>query len=215
MVKKLLTYLGFVALATLIWWGHAFNTVRDNIVEVRMIYTGKPADVKLNQPFPESIKLHILDDGNHLRHFRRQKPSLTFDLQRLFKDDQGEVVLTSERLRNAAEGILPETSRLERIEPEQIRVAYSHPRTEKVLNVPIRVRNVPKGKKMHLFPNTAEVTLQLRLDQYREVTEKDVNAYCDYPQKPTDAIQVQVEMKTNKAKCTSVKPEKVEYIVEI
>jgi len=215
MVKKLLTYLAFVVLATIIWWGHAFNTVRDNIVEVRMIYTGKPGDVKLSQPLPENIKIHILDDGNHVRYFRRQKPSLTFDLKKFFKEDQGEVYLSNERLRNAVEEILPETSRLEHIEPEHIRVSYLHPRTEKVLTVPIHVRNVPKGKKMHLFPNTVEVTLQLRLDQYRDITEKDVNAYCDYPQKPTDAIQVQVEMKTNKAKCTSIKPEKVEYIVEI
>ena len=51
--------------------------------------------------------------------------------------------------------------------------------------------------------------------EIREVTEKDVNVYCEYPQKPTDAIPVQVEVKTTKAKCTTIKPEKVEYIVEI
>lgn len=215
MLKQILTYLGFVALATLIWWGHAFNTVRDNTVEIRMIYTGRPSDVKLSQPLPEAIKIHILDDGNHVRHFQHSKPSLTFDLKNFFKEDQGVVILTGERLRNAVEGILPETSRLERIEPEQIRISYSHPRTEKVLTVPITVRNVPKGKKMHLFPNMVEVTLQMRLDQFREITEKDINAYCDYPKKPADAIQVQVEVKNQKAKCTNIKPEKVEYIVEI
>ena len=215
MIKQLLTYLAFVALATLIWWGHAYNTVRDNTVEVRMIYTGRPSDVKLSQPLPEFIQIHILDDGSHLRHLQRSKPSLTFDLKNYFREDHGEINLSNEKLRNAVEDILPETSRLVRIEPENIRAAYQHPRTEKVLTVPIRVRNVPKGKKMHLFPNQAEVTLQLRLDQFREVTEKDVNVYCEYPQEPTDAIPVQVEVKTTKAKCTTIKPEKVEYIVEI
>ena len=215
MLKKILTYLGFVALATLIWWGHAFNTVRDNTVEVRMIYTGRPSDVKMSSPLPPSIRIHILDDGNHVRHFRNSKPSLTFDLKNAFREDQGEFNLTGERLRGAVEDILPPSSRLESIEPEYIRIAYSHPRTEKILSVPVRVRNVPKGKRMHLFPNTVEVTLQVRLDQYRDVTENDIDVYCDYPKNPADAIKVQVEVKNKKARCTNVKPEKVEYIVEI
>ena len=215
MFKKILTYLGFVALATLIWWGHAFNTVRDNRVDVRMIYTGKPSDVQLSAPLPDKIRIHILDDGNHVRHFSRSKPSITINLKNYFREEKGEMNLTAETLRAEVEMILPQTSRLERIEPEAIRIGYAHPRTEKVLTVPIRVKNEPRGKRIHLFPNTAEVTLQMRLDQFSEITEKDVDAYCEYPQKPADAIKVHIEVKNKKARCTKVKPEKVEYIVEI
>ncbi len=92
--------------------------------------------------------------------------------------------------------------------------AVSERYTEKVLTLPITTRNVPDGKTLRLFPNTAEIRLKVSLRHFANVNEQTILPYVNYPTSPSDRLHVYIEHDTLNANVVRITPPTVEYIVE-
>lgn len=54
--------------------------------------------------------------------------------------------------------------------------------TEGKLNIPLRVKNLPKGYSIKLFPQEVEMTYTANVSDFNSITENDFSIICDYKQ---------------------------------
>ncbi len=86
--------------------------------------------------------------------------------------------------------------------------------TEKAFVVPIVVQNVPEGECVRLFPQEAEVTVQVGMSRFADVSADDVVAQCDFPTKGEETLEVNVKYTNPYILNARVYPNEVEFIVE-
>ena len=87
--------------------------------------------------------------------------------------------------------------------------------TEKGFTLPILVRGLPRGVKMRLFPQVADVTIRVGVKHFANVDNDDLQLYCDYPDgEETDWLRLHVASSNPHVRNIRIKPHSVEYIIE-
>ena len=125
MKRDILTFLLFVVLAALIWYGHAMQSVRNSHVPVLIQYTGKPNNIGLGEPnLPDTVFIEVRDAGARLNTYHRETLRLTIDLRQYIHGEKGTIHVPSDALRRGISDILQGTSRLIDTHPEEIRCPY-------------------------------------------------------------------------------------------
>ena len=87
-----LTFLLFVLLAAVVWYGHAMQSVRNTNVPVYIHYTGKPNSIGLTgEGLPDTINIEIRDAGKRLITYRKEPLHLTIDLRPYIHGNKGKI----------------------------------------------------------------------------------------------------------------------------
>jgi hypothetical protein len=119
--RDVLTFLLFVVIATLVWYGHAMQSVRNTRVPVLIQYTGKPDAIGLKAPgLPDTVMIEVRDAGARLNTYHRDPLRLTIDLHSYIHGEKGRIYIPSDALRRSISDILQGTSRLIETQPEDI-----------------------------------------------------------------------------------------------
>lgn len=115
----------FFALASLMWYGHAMQSVRNTRVPVYIQYTGKPGSIGLgDEGLPDKVMIEVRDAGARLNSYHKDPLSLTIDLRSYIHGEQGTIHIPSDALRRGITGILQGTSKLIEASPEEISCSY-------------------------------------------------------------------------------------------
>lgn len=125
MKRDILTFLLFLLLATLLWYGHAMQSVRDTSVPVHIEYTGKPGSIGLgSEGLPSIIRIEVRDAGALLNTYYSEPLRLTIDLRPYIHGDKGTIRIPTDVLRRSIGDVLQGTSQLLEISPEEISCSY-------------------------------------------------------------------------------------------
>lgn len=135
-IRESLVFLFFLVLASLIWYGHAMNSVRSARLPVTVVYKGIPEDILFSDTLPEVIYIEARDAGKRLKAYRGNL-DVTFDLSSQIKGESGQVHVSADLLRNSINTILQGTTKLQLIQPEQISGSYYRQHSKKV---PVRLQ---------------------------------------------------------------------------
>lgn len=114
------------------WYYHAMNTTRNNTLVVPVVYTGVDASVMMEKELPSSITVVVRENGKRIRMLRKTNPQITLDLTRQMGNESGELTISTERLKERVDVILPGTSQLIELRPELIHTTYVRQRQKKV-----------------------------------------------------------------------------------
>lgn len=299
----LLTFLLFVLLAAVLWYGHAMHSVRNAVIPVFVTYTGIPDEVGLQgNGLPEVLMVEVRDAGKRLRIYQKEPPKICFDLSSQTRAKKGSIRLSSDVLRRSITDMLQGTSSLIMVDPEQIECPYYKQQkrsipivwrgtvfpaaeyqlvgaptlsvtevevygkseqidslsaiftdsisltelkdttqvtvalcvpdgvrilpdsvcltiiterfTEKVIRVPVRVRNVPSGEKVRLFPHEIDVTVRVGINHFSNIHEDDIVAECTYPTPVSDKLAVELTYTNPYITNARAYPNEVEFIIE-
>ena len=136
MRRDVLTFLLFVVIATLVWYGHAMQSVRNTRVPVLIQYTGKPDAIGLKDPgLPDTVMIEVRDAGARLNTYHRDPLHLTIDLHSYIHGEKGRIYIPSDALRRSISDILQGTSRLIETQPEDITCDFFTEQEKSVLLV--------------------------------------------------------------------------------
>lgn len=136
MRRDVLTFLLFVVIATLVWYGHAMQSVRNTRVPVLIQYTGKPDAIGLKAPgLPDTVMIEVRDAGARLNTYHRDLLHLTIDLHSYIHGEKGRIYIPSDALRRSISDILQGTSRLIETQPEDITCDFFTEQEKSVLLV--------------------------------------------------------------------------------
>lgn len=120
-----MTFTLFLVLATVLWFGHAMQSVRNTRVPVLIQYTGKPGSIGLGaEGLPDTIWIEVRDAGARLNAYHRDILHLTVDLRQYIHGDKGTIHVPSDALRRSISDILQGTSRLIETTPDEITCPY-------------------------------------------------------------------------------------------
>ncbi len=133
-----MTYLLFVVLATVIWYGRSLRAEHDTTVDVRVQYVGIPGQVMTAEPLPPTILATVRDAGMRLRLYHRKLIQIQVDLTGHFQEESGELRVSSDLLRTLVARQLQGTTALQHIQPEQIHTTYY---TQQQRSLPIHLRH--------------------------------------------------------------------------
>lgn len=122
--SEILTFVFFLVLATLLWYGHAMQSVRTTEVPVLIQYTGKPGQIGLGAKLPDTILIEVRDAGAQLNMYHRDPLHLTIDLRTYIHGEKGTIYIPSDALRRSIGDILQGTSLLIDTKPAEIRCPY-------------------------------------------------------------------------------------------
>ena len=86
--------------------------------------------------------------------------------------------------------------------------------TEKVLTLPLEVRDLPKNKKLRLFPTTTELRIKVAMRNFTAVNEHSIHPYVVFPTTATPRLSVQVSLDSTLATIVRINPADIEYIIE-
>lgn len=135
MKRDILTFLLFVALAAMIWYGHAMQSVRNTHVPVLIQYTGKPGTIGLEgKGLPDTVLIEVRDAGARLNAYHREPLHLTIDLHAYIHGEKGTIHIPSDALRRSISDLLQGTSSLIETSPSEIICPYF---TEQEKSIPI------------------------------------------------------------------------------
>lgn len=193
MRRDVLTFLLFVVIATIVWYGHAMQSVRNTRVPVRIQYTGKPDAIGLKAPgLPDTVMIEVRDAGARLNTYHRDPLRLTIDLHSYIHGERGRIYIPSDALRRSISDILQGTSRLIETAPEDITCDFF---TEQERNVCLAFRGTLKTaneyqlvgqptlsrKRMKIFGDEQSIlAIDTLYTEYQELTEvtETMNIRC-------------------------------------
>lgn len=136
-MADLLTFLLFLGLATVIWYGHAMQSVRSTRVPVHIHYTGKPNHIGLSgEGLPDTIMVDIRDAGKRLNAYLKEPLRLTINLHSYIHGNRGKIYIPADVVRRSIGDILQGTTQLIHTYPDEITCGYF---TEEEKEVPIAV----------------------------------------------------------------------------
>ena len=125
MKRDIWIFLIFLTLATVMWFGHAMQSVRNTRVPVLSTYTGKPGSIGLGEEgLPDTVMIEVRDAGARLNAYHRDPLRLTIDLRPYIHSDKGTIHIPSDVLRRSISDILQGTSKLVDTRPESITCSY-------------------------------------------------------------------------------------------
>lgn len=125
MKRDILTFLLFLFFATVMWYGHAMQSVRNTRVPVLMQYTGRNGSIGLGEEgLPDTVMIEVRDAGARLNAYHRDPLRLTIDLRPYIHGTKGTIHIPSDVLRRSISDILQGTSKLVDTDPEEITCTY-------------------------------------------------------------------------------------------
>ena len=104
------------------------------------------------------------------------------------------------------------------IEPKRVMLNVDVEKyTEKVLRVPVLVRNKPDNVTVKLFPSEINLTCLVGLSEFEDITASSFSAYVNYDeiQNNGSRLSVLVEKKSSYIQLIRTAPETVEYLTEM
>lgn len=121
--SDVLTFVLFLVLATILWFGHAMESVRNTRVPVTVHYTGVPGKLAFEKPLPDTLWIEVRDAGKRLRGYH-DGLHLNVDLSHQLSGNRGTVLIANDVLRRSVTDLLLGTSKLISISPEQLEGTY-------------------------------------------------------------------------------------------
>ncbi|MGE4586654.1 MAG: hypothetical protein AB7D05_04865 [Mangrovibacterium sp.] len=88
--------------------------------------------------------------------------------------------------------------------------------TEKQLQIPVTVRNLPADTRINLFPEKVNLSFMIGLSRFREVTPEDflvTVSFADILQQK-DLLELKLEKQPPFIQSVSIFPEQIEYLIE-
>lgn len=143
--KDVPTFVLFVGLSTVIWWGQAMSSEREAVITMPVIYTDVPEQVVFSERLPEELRVTVRDNGKQLRRVRKSRPELTLSLGNQLTGQEGTVRINAEIIRPKLLDILPGSTIVLQLQPEDITVSY-HKQQEKTVDVKVCVVGVPAAQ---------------------------------------------------------------------
>lgn len=140
--KDILTYLLFVGLATLVWWGRAMSSQRDTTITLPIVYTDVPEQVVFDTPLPKELKVTIRDNGKQLQRIGDGRLILTLSMVSQLAEQEGTVHIAAEILRPKLQDMLPGSTVVQQVQPEVIEAGY-HRQEEKDVEVRLMAEWTP------------------------------------------------------------------------
>lgn len=122
--KDILIFLLFVGLVFAFWWGRSMTSSRDGNIRVEINYSGVDDRVVFATPLPTQLTVSVRDNGKQLRHLSRQNLSLNLSLSSFIAEREGVFQLTADMLRPRLQDILPGSTIVLQIIPEQFQTSY-------------------------------------------------------------------------------------------
>ena len=122
--KDILIFLLFVGLVFAFWWGRSMTSSRDGNIRVEINYSGVDGRVVFATPLPTQLTVSVRDNGKQLRQLSRQTLSLNLNLSSLIVERGGVLQLTADMLRPRLQDILPGSTIVLQIIPEQFQTSY-------------------------------------------------------------------------------------------
>ncbi len=153
-LQESLVFLFFLALASLIWYGHAMNSVRNAMLGVSVSYKGIPDNIVFSDTLPDVIYVEVRDAGKRLKSYGNHL-EVSFDLSNQIIGHQGEVNITTDLIRNSITTILQGTTKLQNIQPEQISGNYYRQQSKEV---PIRLVASPSPAAQYQLVGDPKIT---------------------------------------------------------
>lgn len=89
--------------------------------------------------------------------------------------------------------------------------------TERTIEIPVKVKNVPNLYTISTFPNMVKVVFQIGLSDFNKINENDFEVICDYNLVESDGIDYLIPtIKSKPSLVGSVKivPNKIEFLLE-
>lgn len=123
--KDIIIFLMFVGLVSIVWWGRTMSSSRDSNLRIQLNYSGVEDCVHFSTPLPSYLNVSIRDTGRQLRQISKQDITLTLNLSSLLTNIDGTLILDAEMLRPRLQDILPGSTLILHITPEQIKTQYS------------------------------------------------------------------------------------------
>ena len=303
MRRDILTFLLFLCLAAVLWYGHAMRSVRNTRVPVLIQYTGKPGSIGLGEEgLPDTVMIEVRDAGQRLNTYILEPLRLTIDLRTYIHGEKGIIHVPSDALRRSISDILQGTSRLIETQPEEITCSYfteqektvpvvctcnitpadeyqmvgapklSYTKiklygreknladvdtlyterlsltniadtvsvrvplvippamraehdsidmrliaerfTEKKYILPLRVKGVPEGFHIRLFPREVEVSVRVGMSHFASVRAEDITALCVYTPERKDKLEVELRYTNPYITAAWTYPAVVEFLLE-
>lgn len=107
------------------------------------------------------------------------------------------------------------TPRNTRLETDSVSIRLIAERfTEKKFTVPLRVRGVPEGYHIRLFPKEVEVSVRVGISHFAQIQAEDIHAYCTYSPERTDKLDVDIHYTNPYITAAWAYPGVVEFILE-
>lgn len=86
--------------------------------------------------------------------------------------------------------------------------------TEKKFIIPIRVKGVPEGAYIRLFPKDVEVNVRVGISHFAQVKQRDISASCTYSSEYSDKMDVEISYTNPYITSAWAYPGTVEFILE-
>lgn len=86
--------------------------------------------------------------------------------------------------------------------------------TEKKITVPLRVRNIPDGYKVRLFPREVEVNVRMGMNHFAQVQAQDIQAVCIWTPERKETMDVEIRYTNPYITAAWAYPCVVEYLLE-
>lgn len=123
--KDIIIFLMFVGLVSIVWWGRSMSSSIDGNIRVQINYSGVEDRVLFATPLPTQITASIRDNGRQLRQINKSNLLLNIDISNLLTQQNGTLSITPDMLRQRLQDILPGSTIILHIQPENITTEYS------------------------------------------------------------------------------------------
>ena len=130
--KDAFIFLLFVGLATLFWWGRAMSSQRDVEIKLPVVYANVPAQVVFETPLPSHLEVVLRENGRLLRQVQHTKPTVTISLADKLNSNGGPLQLSTDIIRQKIQDVLPGSTNIQQIRPEEITSNYYVEATKRV-----------------------------------------------------------------------------------
>ncbi len=146
------TFCLFLLFATILWFGHALNSTRDQKLQIPIAYTGLNPEVMFEKELPQSFTIYVRDQGKRLRLYKDDKfTPIQIDLKGQTTLESGMLQLTTEMVKQKITDQLQGTTRLQRVLPENISVRYYRQHQKEV---PVRLQGTVNVASQYQFVQT-------------------------------------------------------------
>ncbi|MBS9773589.1 MAG: hypothetical protein KGV59_00310 [Tenacibaculum sp.] len=88
--------------------------------------------------------------------------------------------------------------------------------TEKEFEIPVHVKNIPKGSKLNIFPKKVKVFFKLQLEDFDKITKDSFEVYCDFNEAVKNKhpyLILKLKSKSDYILTSRIVPNKVDFLI--
>lgn len=89
--------------------------------------------------------------------------------------------------------------------------------TEGTFELPVEVKNIPKGMRLNTFPKQVKVIYKIGLKKFNQVTKNSFNVVCDYQESKTNELTYlipKISLQPNVVSSVRIVPEKIDFLIQ-